>query len=199
MLAMAVCSATIARRVEVEPRRGWREPVNLFVAVLLDGGNCTSAVFADAEERRSRNEPGPVACRKPMGERMKKPPLCKVPRLLAIPGKTGEWRRRELNPEAERSKSSAANSFEKSRALVSAAWQCPSDADWQQLASADTELALIVAAWTTLPEFIRKAVMAFVVSSLPRAADAVNGLSSKGSANEIVVAQGERRLHKQEG
>jgi hypothetical protein len=48
LLSLAVCSAGIARRVEVEPREGWREPVNLFVAVLLEPGNRKSAVFADA-------------------------------------------------------------------------------------------------------------------------------------------------------
>jgi len=48
LLTLAVCSATIARRVVVEPRSGWREPVNLFVAVLLEPGNRKSAVFADA-------------------------------------------------------------------------------------------------------------------------------------------------------
>ena len=48
LLALAVCSATIARRVVVEPRPGWREPVNLFVAVLLEPGNRKSAVFTDA-------------------------------------------------------------------------------------------------------------------------------------------------------
>jgi hypothetical protein len=48
LLALAVCSATIARRVVVQPRPGWREPVNLFVAVLLEPGNRKSAVFADA-------------------------------------------------------------------------------------------------------------------------------------------------------
>lgn len=48
LLALAVCAACIARRVVVEPRRGWREPVNLFTAVLLEPGNRKSAVFADA-------------------------------------------------------------------------------------------------------------------------------------------------------
>ncbi len=48
LLALAVCSACIARRVVVQPRSGWREPVNLFVAVLLEPGNRKSAVFADA-------------------------------------------------------------------------------------------------------------------------------------------------------
>ena len=48
LLSIATCSAMIARRVVVEPRIGWREPVNLFVAVLLDPGNRKSAVFADA-------------------------------------------------------------------------------------------------------------------------------------------------------
>jgi hypothetical protein len=48
LLALAVCSATIARRVMVEARPGWREPTNLFVAALLEPGNRKSAVFADA-------------------------------------------------------------------------------------------------------------------------------------------------------
>jgi hypothetical protein len=48
LLALAVCSATIARRVIVEPRPGWPEPVNLYVAVLLEPGNRKSAGFADA-------------------------------------------------------------------------------------------------------------------------------------------------------
>lgn len=48
LLALSVCSAGIARRVVVEPRPGWREPVNLFAAVLLEPGNRKSAVFADA-------------------------------------------------------------------------------------------------------------------------------------------------------
>lgn len=48
LLGLAVCSACIARRVVVESRPGWREPVNLFSAVLLEPGNRKSAVFADA-------------------------------------------------------------------------------------------------------------------------------------------------------
>ncbi|MFZ1936665.1 MAG: DUF3987 domain-containing protein [Thermoguttaceae bacterium] len=48
LLGLAVCSATIARRVVVEPRPGWHEPVNLYLAVLLEPGNRKSAVFADA-------------------------------------------------------------------------------------------------------------------------------------------------------
>jgi putative DNA primase/helicase len=47
LLSLAVCSTAIARRVDVVPRRGWREPTNLFVAVLLEPGNRKSAVFSD--------------------------------------------------------------------------------------------------------------------------------------------------------
>lgn len=49
LLAVAVCAGIIARKVEVEPRPGWREPVNLFVAVLQEPGNRKSAVFKDAK------------------------------------------------------------------------------------------------------------------------------------------------------
>ncbi len=48
LLALAVLSSILARRVEIEPRPGWREPVNLYVAILLEPGNRKSAVFADA-------------------------------------------------------------------------------------------------------------------------------------------------------
>ena len=48
LLALSVCAAMIARRVEVEPRPGWRAPVNLLVAALLEPGNRKSAVFSDA-------------------------------------------------------------------------------------------------------------------------------------------------------
>jgi len=47
LLSLAACSACIARRVEVSPRPGWTEPVNIYAAVLLDPGNRKSAVFAD--------------------------------------------------------------------------------------------------------------------------------------------------------
>ncbi|HPU06917.1 MAG TPA: DUF3987 domain-containing protein [Thermogutta sp.] len=48
MMSLGVCSAAIARQVEVVPRVGWIEPVNLFVTVLLPPGNRKSAVFRDA-------------------------------------------------------------------------------------------------------------------------------------------------------
>jgi Protein of unknown function (DUF3987) len=48
LLSMAVLSACIARRVTVEPRPGWIEPTNLYVAVLLEPGNRKSAVFSEA-------------------------------------------------------------------------------------------------------------------------------------------------------
>jgi hypothetical protein len=57
LLSLAVCSASLARRVVVEPRPGWQEPVNLFTAVLLEPGNRKSAVFADATKPiRDREE-----------------------------------------------------------------------------------------------------------------------------------------------
>lgn len=48
MLALAACSASIARRVTVEGRPGWHEPTNLFVTVVLAPGNRKSGVFQDA-------------------------------------------------------------------------------------------------------------------------------------------------------
>lgn len=48
MLCLAAVSATVARRVVVAPRAGWVEPVNLFVAAVLEPGNRKSAAFSDA-------------------------------------------------------------------------------------------------------------------------------------------------------
>lgn len=48
LLSLAVCAATLAKRVEVQAWAGWCEPCNLFVAAILDPANRKSAVFADA-------------------------------------------------------------------------------------------------------------------------------------------------------
>jgi replicative DNA helicase len=48
LLALAVCSGAVARRVAAG--RGWVEPVNLFVCCLLDPANRKSAVFRSATE-----------------------------------------------------------------------------------------------------------------------------------------------------
>jgi hypothetical protein len=56
LLALAVCASTIARRVVIEPRSRWEEPVNLYVAVLLEPGNRKSAVFSDATRPLSELE-----------------------------------------------------------------------------------------------------------------------------------------------
>ncbi len=48
LLSLAVCSAAISKRVEVQARPGWLEPVNLFVAILQEPGTRKSAVFAAA-------------------------------------------------------------------------------------------------------------------------------------------------------
>ena len=47
-LSLAVCSAAISKRVEVQARPGWVEPVNLFVAILQEPGTRKSAVFSAA-------------------------------------------------------------------------------------------------------------------------------------------------------
>lgn len=47
LLSLAACAALLAKKVEIELRTGWREPVNLFVAILLEPANRKSAVFGD--------------------------------------------------------------------------------------------------------------------------------------------------------
>lgn len=48
LLSLAVCAATLAKRVEVNAWGNWIEPCNLYVAAILDPANRKSAVFADA-------------------------------------------------------------------------------------------------------------------------------------------------------
>lgn len=48
LLALAVCAASLAKRVEIQAWDGWCEPCNLYVAAILDPANRKSAVFADA-------------------------------------------------------------------------------------------------------------------------------------------------------
>ncbi len=45
LLSLAICSGAAARRVEVVAGRGWREPINLYGACLLEPANRKSAVF----------------------------------------------------------------------------------------------------------------------------------------------------------
>lgn len=92
LLVLAVCSACLAQRVVVEPRPGWREPVNLFVAVLLEPGNRKSAVFGDAMKplRELENElieaAGPTVARQQSDRRQDEARLRKLEKLAAEKG-----------------------------------------------------------------------------------------------------------------
>jgi hypothetical protein len=48
LLGLAACAGVVHRRIVIEPRPGWVEPLNLYVAVLLDPGNRKSSVFGAA-------------------------------------------------------------------------------------------------------------------------------------------------------
>lgn len=50
LLALAVLSGTVARRIEVVASRSWREPVNLYVCCLMEPANRKSAVFRAATQ-----------------------------------------------------------------------------------------------------------------------------------------------------
>ena len=47
MFVLAALATTVAARVEVEPVEGWREPLNVFVAVAMEPGQRKSAVYRD--------------------------------------------------------------------------------------------------------------------------------------------------------
>ncbi len=92
LLSLAVCSACLARRVVVEPRNGWCEPVNLFVVVLLEPGNRKSAVFADATKPLRELEAElieaarPVVAREQCDRRQDEARLRKLERMAAEKG-----------------------------------------------------------------------------------------------------------------
>jgi len=66
ILALSVCSAVIARKVEVwVPEHGWPEPVNLFSVVVLGPGNRKSAVFKDSTTALRKYEEELVEQRRP--------------------------------------------------------------------------------------------------------------------------------------
>jgi hypothetical protein len=48
LLGLAVCAGAVARRVEIEPWRGYREPLNLYAVCLQDPASRKSAVFREA-------------------------------------------------------------------------------------------------------------------------------------------------------
>ncbi|WP_417744718.1 YfjI family protein [Rosistilla oblonga] len=48
LLSLAVCSATLAKRIVIQGFDGWIEPPNLYVAVILEPGNRKSEVFKHA-------------------------------------------------------------------------------------------------------------------------------------------------------
>jgi len=56
LLALSVAAAAAAKFIYVEPWHGWREPVNLFVAVLMGPGNRKSVVFNDATDPLRQRE-----------------------------------------------------------------------------------------------------------------------------------------------
>ncbi|MDX2040503.1 MAG: YfjI family protein [Acidobacteriota bacterium] len=50
MLTLSACAGAVAGNVEIEARRGWREPLNLFAVVAIPPANRKSAVFASTAQ-----------------------------------------------------------------------------------------------------------------------------------------------------
>ena len=48
VIALATISACVAKKFQVEIRRGWREPLNIYWLVAMDPGNRKTGVFDDA-------------------------------------------------------------------------------------------------------------------------------------------------------
>jgi len=71
LLALAVCSALIARRVTVQARPSWSEPTNLFTAILLEPGNRKSQVFSDAASPLRELEAEQIEAARPVVARKK--------------------------------------------------------------------------------------------------------------------------------
>ena len=50
LLVIAVCSLAVAKRFQMEGSPGWREPLNLYVLIIMEPGTRKSAVSAEAVE-----------------------------------------------------------------------------------------------------------------------------------------------------
>jgi transcription elongation GreA/GreB family factor len=50
MVTLTVCAGAVARRVRIQARPGWNEPLNIYTAVAMNPANRKSAVFAEACE-----------------------------------------------------------------------------------------------------------------------------------------------------
>lgn len=61
VVGLATISACVAKKVEVEIRSGWREPLNTYWLVALEPGNRKSAVFRDAVAPLHRYEKAVIA------------------------------------------------------------------------------------------------------------------------------------------
>ena len=100
LLALAVCAGAVARRVEIEAGRGYMEPLNLYVAVLLDPANRKSSVFRSATaplraiERDLIKAKGPEIARAKTERRMSEAKLKKL-EAKAADGDSG-WRQEAL-------------------------------------------------------------------------------------------------------
>jgi hypothetical protein len=75
LLGLSVCAASIAKRLVVEVRDGWREPTNIFTVTVLPPGNRRSAVFEAAtapltafEEAAARQWAQELAAAKAQGD-----------------------------------------------------------------------------------------------------------------------------------
>lgn len=96
LLALAVGSGMVARRVAIEAGRGWLEPVNLYVCCLLDPGNRKSAVFRSALEPVRTIEAelietkGPEVARLQSIRRVREKELANLERKAASGGKGAE-------------------------------------------------------------------------------------------------------------
>ena len=100
LLALAVCAGAVARRVEIEAGRGYKEPLNLYVAVLLDPANRKSSVFRSATaplraiERDLIKAKGPEIAMAKTERRMSEAKLKKL-EAKAADGDSG-WRQEAL-------------------------------------------------------------------------------------------------------
>ncbi len=92
LLGLATCSASIAKRVEVQVTPDWREPVNLYVAIELPPGNRKSSVHAEALaplrkiERDETLAAAPVVAKAQSERRRMQARLAKLEKIAAEKG-----------------------------------------------------------------------------------------------------------------
>ncbi|MCH7596721.1 MAG: DUF3987 domain-containing protein [Planctomycetes bacterium] len=101
LLALAVCGAALAKRIEIRDEADWWEPVNLFIAIALESGERKSATFramvaplAEAERVETERSPRKLKKTAPSERSWRRASRTRNPRRLERANRTNTRQRK---------------------------------------------------------------------------------------------------------